>query len=197
MDILDFLLLLNIAGSFVFTETNPISAALWLILTFCNAALYLWLYDSEFFSLIYIIIYVGAIAVLFLFVIMMLDIKNIDSLNTLKFYETTWYTQMLKFGLYIIPTAALSYWITSLCIDTDDTFVDDYYPEIFDLVTNIQVIGQAIFNYYILCLILAGLILLVAIIGAIVLTINVNSSTKIKLVSRQLSRSENFLSFFK
>lgn len=197
MDILDFLLLLNIAGSFVFTETNPISAALWLILTFCNAALYLWLYDSEFFSLIYIIIYVGAIAVLFLFVIMMLDIKNIDALNTQKFYESTWYSQMLKFSLYIIPTAGLSYWISSLCIDTDDTFVDEYYPETFDLVTNIQVIGQAIYNYYILCLILAGLILLVAIIGAIVLTINVNSSTKIKLVSRQLSRSENFLSFFK
>ena len=127
----------------------------------------------------------------------MLDIKNIDSLNTIKFYESTWYTQMLKFALYIVPTAALSYWIPSLCIDNDDTFVDDFYPETFDLVTNIQVIGQAIYNYYILCLILAGLILLVAIIGAIVLTINVNSSTKIKLVSRQLSRSENFLSFFK
>jgi len=196
MDILDFFLLLNIAASFVFTETNPISSALWLILTFCNAALYLWLYDSEFFSLIYIIIYVGAIAVLFLFVIMMLDIKNIDSLNTIKFYESTWYSQLLKFVLYVIPTASLSYWITSLCITNDDTLVDDYYSETFDLVTSIQVIGQVIYNYYIFCLILAGLILLVAIIGAIVLTINVNSSTKIKLVSRQLSRSENFLSFF-
>jgi len=63
--------------------------------------------------------------------------------------------------------------------------------------TSIDVLGQILYNYYLLCFLLAGLILLVAMIGAIVLTLNFRSQRKNELVSRQLSRSENFLAFFK
>ena len=68
---------------------------------------------------------------------------------------------------------------------------------IFDKLNNIDVIGQVLYNYFLVCFLLAGLILLVALIGAIVLTLRFNSVKKSQLVSRQLSRTDNFLSFFK
>jgi len=66
-----------------------------------------------------------------------------------------------------------------------------------DPLTSIDVLGQSLYNYYLVCFLIAGLILLVAMIGAIVLTLNFSSQRKNELVSRQLSRSDNFLAFFK
>jgi Flp pilus assembly protein TadB len=60
--------------------------------------------------------------------------------------------------------------------------------------SNIDVIGQSLYNYFLPCFLIVGFVLLVAMIGAIVLTLNFSSSRKNELVSRQLSRSLNFLS---
>ena len=60
-----------------------------------------------------------------------------------------------------------------------------------------QFLVQSLYNYYLVCFLLAGLILLVAMVGAIVLTLNFSSQRRNELVSRQLSRSDNFLAFFK
>ena len=68
---------------------------------------------------------------------------------------------------------------------------------VFDKLNNIDVIGQVLYNYFISCFLLAGLVLLIALIGAIVLTLRFNSVKKSQLVSRQLSRTDNFLTFFK
>jgi hypothetical protein len=66
-----------------------------------------------------------------------------------------------------------------------------------DDLNNIDVMGQFLFNYYFVCFLLAGLILLIALIGSIVLTLRFNHSEEGQLVNRQLSRTDNFLSFFK
>jgi NADH-quinone oxidoreductase subunit J len=66
-----------------------------------------------------------------------------------------------------------------------------------DNLTSIDVLGQSLYNYYLVCFLLAGLILLVAMVGAIVLTLNFSSQRRNELVARQLSRSDNFLAFFK
>ena len=71
------------------------------------------------------------------------------------------------------------------------------YEKFIDNLGNIDVFGQALYNYYLVCFLLAGLILLVAMIGAIILTLNFKSKRKNELVFRQLSRSDNFISFFK
>jgi NADH:ubiquinone oxidoreductase subunit 6 (subunit J) len=66
-----------------------------------------------------------------------------------------------------------------------------------DILYSIDLIGQSLYNYFMLCFLIAGLILLVALIGAIVLTLRFISIRESELVSRQLSRSDNFLAFFK
>ena len=74
---LTFLLLFS--SVFVLISENPVHSVLFLILTFCNAAAILLLLNVEFLGLIFIIVYVGAIAVLFLFVVMMLNVKIYSS----------------------------------------------------------------------------------------------------------------------
>jgi NADH:ubiquinone oxidoreductase subunit 6 (subunit J) len=74
-----FSFLLLLSSIFVFISKNPVHSVLFLILTFCNAAGILFLFNAEFLGLVFIIIYVGAIAVLFLFVVMMLNVKIYSS----------------------------------------------------------------------------------------------------------------------
>jgi NADH:ubiquinone oxidoreductase subunit 6 (subunit J) len=77
---------------------------------------------------------------------------------------------------------------------TDQT--SDIVSMIDDL-NNIDVMGQVLYNYFLVCFLLAGLILLIALIGSIVLTLRFNTLEEGQLVSRQLARTDNFLSFFK
>jgi len=189
-----FFLLLNLISSLVFTVYNPVYAAFFLILTFFFSAILIWIFNSSFFALIYIIIYVGAIAVLFLFVIMMLEIKIID---TSRVYDFNFVKQAVTYLFFSIIPFLLAIVVSSQMLT--DTFLnfEENCNVSFDIIFDLQVIGQVIYNYYILCVLLGGLILLVAIIGSITLTLNMDSNKQIKLAGRQLSRSENFLSFFK
>ena len=71
------------------------------------------------------------------------------------------------------------------------------YQKNFDGVNNVDVLGQVLYNYFTPCFLIAGLLLLVAMLSAIVLTLNFCSNRKNELCHRQLSRSDNFLSFLK
>jgi NADH-quinone oxidoreductase subunit J len=174
---------------------NPVESVLFLILAFCNAAAILFLFHSEFLGLTFIIIYVGAIAVLFLFVIMMLNIKN----KTDDKANSKWVSYFLYFSFsYLIFT--LIFFFIRKTFNKDSFFLTE---QPFDMVllvdnlNNIDVMGQVLFNYFLVCFLLAGLILLIALIGAIVLTLRFNNSEEAQLVNRQLARTDNFLSFFK
>ena len=192
--IISFFLLLNLISALVFTVYNPVYAAFWLIMTFFLSAILIWIFNSSFFALIYIIIYVGAIAVLFLFVIMMLEIKIIDYFRQ---YDFNILKQIVLYLIFSLVPFFFSVGI-SLQILTDNFLeFEDNCSVSFDLVIDLQAIGQVLYNHYILCVLLGGLILLVAIVGAIVLTLNMNINLHNKLTARQLARSENFLSFFK
>ena len=135
---------------------------------------------------------------LFLFIIMMLNIKkDEDSLlksNVFKvIYDNAKY---LLFGFFVL---VLFLFLQNTFLQETFLFFDKNFDFvlIFDKLNNIDVIGQVLYNYFLVCFLLAGLILLVALIGAIVLTLRFNSVKKSQLVSRQLSRTDNFLSFFK
>ena len=80
-----FTLLLLLSSIFVLISKNPVHSVLFLILCFCNAAGILFIFNAEFLGLIFIIVYVGAIAILFLFVVMMLNVK-IYSVDNLFYY---------------------------------------------------------------------------------------------------------------
>lgn len=185
---------LILSSILVFTSTNSVYSVLFLILAFCNSSAILLLFSAEFLGLIYIIIYVGAIAVLFLFVVMMLNTKNVKtSSSDVHLYLLTIFT----FGLFGSIEAFFifdkNFLIDSFFSISQNT---SNFHLLFDDLTNIDVLGQSLYNYFLVCFLLAGFVLLVAMIGAIVLTLNFSGSRKNELVSRQLSRSDNFLSFF-
>jgi NADH-quinone oxidoreductase subunit J len=137
---------------------------------------------------------VGAIAVLFLFVIMMLEIKIMDSL---RLYDFDVFKQILIYLMF----SSIVFWVSTFL--SSQMLTDNYFDfeencnVAFDLVFDLQIFGQIIYNYYILCVLLGGIILLVAVLGAIVLTLKLNNKQQVKSVVQQLARSENFLSFFK
>jgi NADH-quinone oxidoreductase subunit J len=180
-----------LSGLLVFISDNPVHSVLFLILTFCNASAILFLFKVEFLALIFIIIYVGAIAVLFLFVVMMLNVKVFSVLNIL-------YLPFIILGIFVLLVQI--YFVLEKSFfgyNTLDELTPFHFDGILDGLNNIDVLGQGLYNYFLVCFLLAGLILLVAMVGAIVLTLNFSSQRKNELVYRQLSRSDNFLSFFK
>ena len=186
---LTFLLLFS--SVFVLISENPVHSVLFLILTFCNAAAILLLLNVEFLGLIFIIVYVGAIAVLFLFVVMMLNVKIYSS----KSYSQKPFIFLAGFicigQIFLLLEKTFS---NSNTLITDDSLS---VVAFLDSLSSIDVLGQGLYNNYIICFLIAGLVLLVAMIGAIVLTLNFSSQRKNELVFRQLSRSDNFLAFFR
>jgi NADH-quinone oxidoreductase subunit J len=175
---------------FVFLSDNPVHSVLFLILAFCNASSILFLFNVDFLGVLFIIIYVGAIAVLFLFVVMMLNVKLYST-------QTAQYIPFIFLGgLILFIQIFLN--LATVFDSTDDIITTFSVFEItLDNLSNIDIFGQGLYNYFLVTFLLAGLILLVAMIGAIVLTLNYRSHRKTELVNKQLSRSDNFISFFK
>ena len=185
-NILDFyiiiLLSLIVCSIFVLISNNSVHSVLYLILCFFHSAIILFLFKVEFLGLAFLIIYVGAIAVLFLFVVMMLNVKD-DNI----------FVGLQEFFLPVIFFLLFYFILKEIFLNLDfDNFY--YYCEIDDL-TNISVLGQVLYNYSLIEILIAGFILLIAIIGPVILTSNFNNIKNITSY-RQLSRSDNNIIFF-
>jgi NADH-quinone oxidoreductase subunit J len=151
---------------------------LWLILSFFNAAGLMLLVGAEFIAMLLVIVYVGAVAVLFLFVVMMLDV-DFASLRR-------GFTSNLPFGI-IIALVLIGEIIVALVVrSTGPVFSAKEVPTA--AVPNIVALGQLLYSRYLFAFELAGLILLVAMIGAIVLTHRSRGDTRTPKVARQLRR---------
>ena len=189
---LQFLLLLVIIFSSIclVVSKNPIFSILFLILIFCLSSFVLILSGVDFIGLLFIIIYVGAIAVLFLFVVMMLDLK-------VELYTKG---EIQKLCVFFIIFFSFFFF----CLYFFDTFsiFDPFfnfsftYLKLVDSLYNIDVFGQSLYNYFTLCFLVSGFILLVAMLGAIVLTLNYSGHRKVQSNLRQLSRKDTFLTYF-
>ena len=186
--------LLVFCGASVSSSVNSIESILFLILTFFNFSILLFFFHADFLGLVFIIVYVGAIAVLFLFVIMMLNVKVGEKTNSFINLNV-----VLIFILIHLGGLFLSFGWKIFSLDNDSILFFRNYEKsyFFDILYNIDVLGQALYNHYLVCFLLAGLILLVALIGAIVLTLRFNTVQKTQSVFRQLSRTDNILSFAK
>ncbi len=146
----------------VITEKNTIHAVFYLVMSFVNTAIILIIYGVDYLGLLIIIVYVGAIAILFLFVVMMINIKSEDT-------NRTRYTPI---GLIITTVLILEvYMVYPKLILTTNFGVWET-----TLTTNIVAIGQYIYNWPIIMY--ASLVLLVAMIGAIVLTLSHSEGVK-------------------
>lgn len=175
-----FAIVLVLAGLFTVIARNPVHSVLWLILAFLTAAGLFVLLGAEFVAMLLVIVYVGAVAVLFLFVVMMLDVDFAE----LKAEMSKYMPLALLIGVVILMQFALAFgaWTTA-----DGAAALRAAPISGD-VQNTAALGQLIYDDYILLFQLAGLILLVAMIGAIVLTLRHRKNIKRQNVLAQMWR---------
>jgi len=182
----NFLLTVLLFSSFMLIfVNNPVHSVLFLIVAFCSASVISILFHIEFVGLLFIIIYVGALAILFLFVVMMLNVKTYSmwSSTTIAFVLT---------AFFLVGTRI--YFFVSTIFKTE--FIMDA-PLVFDNLSNTVIFGQMLYNYYLICFLLAGILLLVAMVGSIAITLQPKSDKRVQLASRQLARSNTFTAFFK
>ena len=169
-----------VAGLMVVVARNPVHSVLWLILAFLSAAGLFVLMGAEFVAMLLIIVYVGAVAVLFLFVVMMLDID----FAALKGEMARFMPIGLLIGVVILMQLGIAFgaWETSeLAAGQRDAVTPEG-------IQNTTALGLLIYDRYILLFQLAGMILLVAMIGAIVLTLRHRKDVKRQDVLAQMYR---------
>ena len=170
-----------ISGMMVIQCKNPVHSVLFLILVFFNSAGLLILLGLEFFAMIFLVVYVGAIAVLFLFVVMMLNIK-LAEINEKRL-------RYLPVGGFL---GVLFLFEIFLIVDNDLIPGGDYGLVCTEWTiqncSNIQGLGLLIYTFYFYFFLMASLILLVAMIGAIVLTMHKGVHVKRQQVFQQNTR---------
>jgi len=170
----------------VISARNPVHSVLFLILVFCNSAGLLILLEAEFLALIFIVVYVGAIAVLFLFVVMMLNIKIAEVQNEVFQYLPIGGLIGIVFLLEIFLIIEGDF-ISLLDSSTlNPSYVNWLTNK--DYVPNIQTLGDVLYTDYVLFFLLAGVILLIAMVGAIVLTMSTRTSLRRQFIYQQVSR---------
>jgi NADH:ubiquinone oxidoreductase subunit 6 (subunit J) len=109
-------------------------------------------------------------------------------------------TKFIILNIFLILSASSVYlFLGNVFLENELYIFQGLYNNIFnfDSLNNIDILGQVLYNYFLVCFLLAGLILLIALIGAIVLTLRFNTFQKKQHVFRQLSRTDNLFSFFK
>jgi NADH:ubiquinone oxidoreductase subunit 6 (subunit J) len=189
-----------VSGIMVIQSRNPVHSVLFLILVFFNAAGLLILLGLDFFAMIFLVVYVGAIAVLFLFVVMMLNIKlaeiNEKRLRYLPIGGVLGILFLFEILLIVdndlIPLVnyntnqSSEITITLLTLLKSFNFIN--WSTKIETITNIEAIGQIIYTYYFSFFLIASIILLVAMIGAIVLTMQKGVHIKRQQVFLQNTR---------
>ncbi|MCW3847838.1 NADH-quinone oxidoreductase subunit J [Sphingomonas sp. LB-2] len=161
---------------------NPVHSVLWLILAFFNAAGLMVLAGAEFIAMLLVIVYVGAVAVLFLFVVMMLDIDFTELRAGVVRYAAVGIALALALAAEIV--FAVGAWQAGgIELGRRIAPVDDKVP-------NIEAIGNLLYTKYLFVFEGAGLVLLVAMIGAIVLTHRNRSDVHKQNINRQINRRQ-------
>ncbi len=170
-----------VASAFmVIAAKNPVHSVLWLILAFFNAAGLFLLLGAEFLAMILVVVYVGAVAVLFLFVVMMLDVDFAELRQGFLSY--------LPVGAVIgaVLLVELLLVLTTGLFAPESTAVAQV--PIPDDVSNTEAIGQLLYTRYVLFFQLAGMVLLLAMVGAIVLTLRHKAGVKRQDIGAQVAR---------
>nr|YP_009350050.1 NADH dehydrogenase subunit 6 [Spongospora subterranea]AIK19921.1 NADH dehydrogenase subunit 6 [Spongospora subterranea] len=172
----------------VILSVNPIHSALFLILVFLNSALLVLLLDLEFLSIIFILIYIGAIMVLFLFIIMMLDIKQSVTYLNVQYYFFISSLFLILLTLEFLYFLSLDLiFVTPKIIFLSSFTYTNWFSLIFEA-SNIKCLGGYLYTYFSFFLVFVGLILLVAMVGAISLTIEkVPVGIKQQTLSKQVN----------
>lgn len=181
--------LLLISASLVIISKNPLHSVLFLVASFLLASMLLFLFENEFLALFFLIIYLGAIAILFLFVVMMLDIKYRELQMSRLYFPVgilIGVTMLIEvYGAFLKVFSKN----TNLSFQAHNSYLSWY--ESLDALPDVYVFGQVFYTQYVLQILIAGLILYLAVIAVAFLTVKTAFSRGVvreQSVSRQLSR---------
>ncbi len=167
----------------VISARNPVHSVLFLILAFFNSAALFVLMGAEFLAMILVVVYVGAVAVLFMFVVMMLDINFVELRQG--------FLQYLPLGgmIGLVLLAELLVVVGGWALTPAATKIAGAPMPPIGTVTNTQALGELFYTHYIYLFQAAGMILLVAMIGAIVLTHRRRPGVRRQRIADQIARS--------
>ena len=177
-----FAIVAVVSGALVIFARNPVHSVLWLILAFFSAAGLFVLLGAEFVAMLLVIVYVGAVAVLFLFVVMMLDVDFAE----LRAGMARYLPVGLLIGLVLLVQLGFAFGAWEIS-DTALGLRQAVTPSPAE-VENTAALGQLLYTKYVLLFQLAGLVLLVAMVGAIVLTLHKRADVKRQDVLAQMYR---------
>ncbi len=169
----------------VISSKNPVHSVFFLILAFFSSAGLFVLLGAEYIAMTLVIVYVGAVAVLFLFVVMMLDIDIVAMRQGFLRYLPVG----IVVALIVFSELALAFYL-SLDKPSDIAGAAQAIPLSSDL-SNTKAIGKVLYTYYLYPFQLAGIILLVAMIGAIVLTHRTRPGVRKQVIAKQLARKRS------
>ena len=170
------------SGVMVVTSRNPVHSVLFLILAFFNAAGLFVLMGAEFLAMILVVVYVGAVAVLFLFVVMMLDINFVE----LRQGFNRFLPVGALIGLVLFAELVLVLGVWTVAPEVEAVVAAPTPP--IEEVPNTHALGQLLYTRYFLVFQAAGIVLLIAMIGAIVLTLRSRPGVKRQSVEAQNTR---------
>ena len=177
-----FATLVIASGVMTIASRNPVHSVLWLILAFFNAAGLFLLIGAEFLAFLLVIVYVGAVAVLFLFVVMMLDI-DFAALRS-------GFARYLPIGGVVAGALAIEMVLIAATVASRGAAKANTTPSANgDAASNIEAIGRVLYTDYVYFFQAAGLVLLVAMIGAIVLTLRHKPKVRRQNIGNQVART--------
>ncbi|ADL01259.1 NADH-quinone oxidoreductase subunit J [Brevundimonas subvibrioides] len=160
-----------VSGLLVVTARNPVHSVLWLILAFFSSAGLFVLLGAEFLAMLLVVVYVGAVAVLFLFVVMMLDV---DFVRLREGYATYLPLAAIVAGVLLAEMVMIS-----IVVVQGGAASDAVAPAVATAdASNVETIGRVLYTDYIYFFQAAGIVLLIAMIGAIVLTLRKKPSVR-------------------
>ena len=172
-----------LSSFFVIFANNPVHSVLWLILTFFSVAGFFILVGAEFLALLLMIVYVGALAVLFLFVVMMLNISFAGLRSGVA--------QFLPFGILIGIVIFVELILAFVPWEFKEQAMNNRSAAIDTVEDNTVALGKIVYTDYFLLFQCAGIILLIAMIGSIVLTLRSRPDVKRQSITSQIYRDPN------
>lgn len=178
------------SATMVIVASHSVFSLLFLVLSFISSSFLLFMLECEFLALIFIVVYVGAIAVLFLFAVMMLDAKLQNLARNFFRYLPVGFFFALGFlvpVLYQISTGN----VESSAFVTQNSYINWY--DLIDSTSDVDVYGQVLYSYFVLQFLVVGLILLVVLIGVVYLSNTYTSNRTVdQSTYKQLSVSSKF-----
>ena len=187
-----------VSSLFVIFAKNPVFSVLFLILSFFNVASLLFFFQFEFLPISCLVIYVGAIAVLLLFVLIMLNLKLSELVDNKLYFAPFSLFFILFFFFELFYLFRSNFIFLEIFQKKSDLFLCDYFNifssnfkffYFFQSISNIQAVSLALFSDYLFCFLISGFLLFLAMVGAITLTLKKHWTNKTQNIYFQLNKN--------